>query len=526
MERIQECFAASPGSGQDFLHLCRNILMLPPGCLGVPCLSEEENKARIAPVGSEADRGQKALECVPRFVVAAGDVALVLIGFYLAFLVRFGAELPPDNWRPFLHLAPWLAGGALLVFMGLGLYDRRLDGFAPTMRGLLTAVVLIGLGAAVASYWSREFAFPRSVILIGGCIQLILLVGWRRLIWRLDIRLHGRRGLLIVGDDGEALSFWGKLWGMPGGLFWIVGVLPPEQTDQLEERLAEADAVVVMPSLSAEVRRQVAAASLERGREVYLVPSDFEVMVNSARVSQIDDLPVLQLERFQLSWSQAVAKRLMDVSAALAGLTVGLPVLICLVFLIAVTSPGSPFYVQERVGRHGRVFWLYKLRTMVADAEEDTGPVLAAVGDPRVTGLGRFLRAARLDELPQLFNVLKGDMSIVGPRPERAEFVQQFEAENAAYQYRQLVKPGLTGLAQVQGRYDTSAADKLRFDLYYVRNYSLLMDLQIMLQTIPVVLTPSAALGQNGRPVPKSVAFLTNSRTESEQALGEKRAPN
>jgi len=464
--------------------------------------------------GTGATGEHRGPRAVPRFLVAAGDVVLVLNGFYLAFVVRFGVDIPPTNWNAFLDLAPWLAGGTLLVLAGLGLYDRRLNGFVPTLRELLTGVVLVGLATAAASYWFREPAFPRSIILIGGAIQLVLLVGWRWLVWRVDCRLHGQRRLLVLGSEQEVLAFLGKLWGLPSGTFRIVDVLPPEKADKLPARLGEADATVVMPSVFPEARRKVVAASLEAGREVYLVPSEYEVLLNSARVSQIDDLPVLQLEQFQLSWFQALGKRVMDVSVALVGLLAGGPVLALLAFLIAATSPGPPFYLQERVGQNGRVFRLYKLRTMVVDAERHTGPVLATADDPRVTRVGRLLRATRLDELPQLFNVLRGDMSIVGPRPERPEFVAQFKAENPAYHYRHLVKPGLTGLAQIHGRYDTSAEDKLRFDLYYVRNYSLLLDLQILLQTIPVVLSPAAARGRKADLTPKTIAFLTDRRAE------------
>lgn len=488
-------------------------------------MPEKITKAGAHPGTSAAGGNHWVLRHFPKFIVAAGDVALVLIGFYLAFVVRFGVDIPPTNWNTFLELAPWLAGGTLLVFAGLGLYDRRLNGFVPILRGLLTGVVLVGLATAAASYWFREFAFPRSIILIGGFIQLVLLIGWRRLAWRADCRLHGQQRLLVLGNEQEALAFLGKLWGMPSGTFRIVDVLPPDRADQLAERLAGADAAVVMPSVPLEARRKVVAAGLKKGREVYLVPSVYEVMVNSARVSQIDDLPVLQLERFHLSWFQALGKRLMDVSLAVVILIVGLPVLACLMVIIPATSPGSPFYVQERVGQNDRVFRLYKLRTMAVDAERHTGPVLAAADDPRVTRVGRLLRGTRLDELPQLFNVLKGDMSIVGPRPERPEFVEEFKAKNLAYHYRHVVKPGLTGLAQVRGRYDTSAEDKLRLDLYYVRNYSLLLDLQILLQTIPVVLTPSAARGRNADPEPNTIAFLTNRRADYEQQLLDKRVP-
>jgi exopolysaccharide biosynthesis polyprenyl glycosylphosphotransferase len=447
---------------------------------------------------------------VPRLAVALGDAGLVLAALYLAFLLRFGGELPPANFAAFLGLAPWVAGGAAVVFAGLGLYDRRRDGFLSTLRTLSAGVVLVGLVTAAAGFWFREPAFPRSIILIGGAVQLVLLVGWHRLVWWLDGRLHGQRRLLVLGEAGETASFMDKLLDLPGDPFCVAEVVRPEGAGRLAARLEGVDGLVVMPSVPPKARRAAVTAALEKRRDVYLVPDSFEILLSSARMSRIDDLPVLQLEGAGFSWFQLAAKRALDLVLALAGLVAGLPVLVGLAILIPATSKGSPFYVQERVGQNGRVFRLYKLRTMVTGAEEGTGPVLAATDDARITPVGRWLRATRLDELPQVFNVLKGEMSIVGPRPERPEFVERFRAESPAYHYRHLVKPGLTGLAQVQGRYSTSAEDKLRFDLYYIRNYSLLLDLQILLQTIPIVFTPSAARGQSGVPEPNTGAFLTN----------------
>lgn len=154
---------------------------------------------------------------------------------------------------------------------------------------------------------------------------------------------------------------------------------------------------------------------------------------------------------------------------------------------IKVDSAGPVFYTQERVGRNGKAFRLYKFRTMVQDAEKSTGPVLATANDNRITRLGRFLRASRLDELPQLINVLKGEMSLVGPRPERQHFVDQFSQAIPHYIYRTHVKAGITGLAQVSGRYSTTPQDKLRFDLLYAKTYSPLSDLRIMFQTLKVI---------------------------------------
>jgi lipopolysaccharide/colanic/teichoic acid biosynthesis glycosyltransferase len=160
---------------------------------------------------------------------------------------------------------------------------------------------------------------------------------------------------------------------------------------------------------------------------------------------------------------------------------------------IKLKSPGPALYTQQRVGKNQKTFTLYKFRTMVENAETATGPVLAQDGDDRITGVGRFLRKYRLDELPQVFNVLKGDMSFVGPRPERPFFVKRFNKSIPGYSERFKVKPGVTGLAQVNGSYATTPGNKLKYDLIYIYNQSIFLDLKIFLSTIKVVLTASGS---------------------------------
>jgi exopolysaccharide biosynthesis polyprenyl glycosylphosphotransferase len=181
----------------------------------------------------------------------------------------------------------------------------------------------------------------------------------------------------------------------------------------------------------------------------------------------------------------AVCKRAFDLFVSLVGLLLTAPITSLAALLIKLTSPGPVFYGQQRVGLNGRTFRLYKFRTMRVDAEADTGPVWASREDPRTTAIGRFLRRTSLDELPQLFNVLRGDMSIVGPRPERPHFVEQFQAEVPRYMDRHRVKAGLTGWAQVNGQRgaDSSIEERTRYDIYYVENWSLLFDFQILVKT-------------------------------------------
>jgi len=190
-------------------------------------------------------------------------------------------------------------------------------------------------------------------------------------------------------------------------------------------------------------------------------------------------------------WYEKI-KRVMDIVLSLIGLVIAIPLMLIFGIAIKLESKGPVFYSQERVGKNGKVFMLYKLRSMYQNAEEN-GAKWAEKDDPRVTKVGRIMRKTRIDELPQLFNVLKGDMSIVGPRPERPIFTYQFNEEIPGFVNRLQVKPGLTGWAQVNGGYELDPAEKLEYDLYYIENRSIWMDIKIMLNTVKVILTGKGA---------------------------------
>jgi exopolysaccharide biosynthesis polyprenyl glycosylphosphotransferase len=200
---------------------------------------------------------------------------------------------------------------------------------------------------------------------------------------------------------------------------------------------------------------------------------------------------------FRNSRLVAGLKRLFDLAASAVGLVIALPVLAIIAIAVRLSSPGPVFYHQSRVGLQGRIFTVHKIRSMRPDAETSTGPVWASkTGDPRVTRLGRFLRRSRLDELPQLWNVVKGDMSLVGPRPERPEFVTSLTSSIPFYGQRHVVRPGLTGWAQVRYTYGASEEDalqKLQYDLFYIKHMSLALDLFIMLSTIKTVVLRKGA---------------------------------
>lgn len=258
---------------------------------------------------------------------------------------------------------------------------------------------------------------------------------------------------------------------------------------------ADIDVLLLGQGIPDEVKTEWIRLAGEHKLEVLLIPDFYELYSMNAEFQQIDDLLVCSIMPPHLTIPERFAKRALDIALSLVLLLAASPLMAAAFILVPATSKGKALYAQERVGRDGRLFKLYKFRSMVDQAEAATGPVLAADGDQRITGLGRIMRATRIDELPQLFNILTGTMSLVGPRPERAFFIERFKEELPCYTYRLMVKPGLTGLAQVMAGYTTSAADKLRYDLMYMQNYSLLLDLKILFQTLLVVFNRDQARG-------------------------------
>jgi exopolysaccharide biosynthesis polyprenyl glycosylphosphotransferase len=262
--------------------------------------------------------------------------------------------------------------------------------------------------------------------------------------------------------------------------------------DHLTE-IVEAERVdeVILTTEGSSWRDRLSERIPEGWRADLLVwPSPFETMIGRLRFRIVGDLPLLEARTQEFRPIGAFFKRAFDVAVSAVFLVILAPVLALAALSVAGTSAGGVFYRQTRVGRDGRPFELWKLRTMRRGAEIETGAVLASPGDPRMTSIGRALRSARIDEIPQLWNVLTGDMSLVGPRPERPEFVRQLTDEIPFYGQRHVLRPGLTGWAQVRYTYGASVEDaleKLQYDLFYIKHVSFAFDLFIIFATLKTV---------------------------------------
>jgi Undecaprenyl-phosphate glucose phosphotransferase len=455
------------------------------------------------------------------FYVAV-DALLGLSAFIIAYTIRFHTGLIPITkgvppLRQYLKLLPFIA---ILVPLGFHLQSlyrlrrgrSRVDDFFAVFVGSILAV-LMGVGATlyVQTYiapndrgayevsqavWALFLAL--NVTLTYSLRQLMREVFERR--WRSGIGLrrvliagsgelgrlvadkiieHRELGYQIVGfvDDratGDRLGYRGLP--LLGTIDHTADIAARESVDHLYVALPPEQHVRMIELLDITSRECI---------DVKVVPDILQVIALRARLEDLDGVPVININEPSLQGVNALVKRAIDIMISAAALLVLAVPIALIAALVRLTSRGPAFFRQERMGLDGKSFSIVKFRSMHDEAEKNTGPVWTQRNDPRVTALGKFLRRSNLDELPQLWNVLRGDMSIVGPRPERPHFVEQFKHRIPQYMLRHKVKAGLTGWAQVNGWRGNTAIDKrIEYDLYYIENWSVRLDLKIMWLTI------------------------------------------
>ncbi len=432
----------------------------------------------------------KRLEKFYKVAIVLIDLALINVAYILAFLIKFRLDLPDFNFTPYVEAMPFITISALVYFDIYGLLKFYRKTLYDAIISIVFVVVLQGITTVAITYFKQGFSFPRSVLLIAPVIQFILLVLWKAFILKIKKYITDRASLMVVGNPEDMDEILYKVNSSRDTMnFQVKYVCVATDIDDIMSKIKSVSEVLICPGVPDEYKMKIISYCITSKRVVYVVPQLFEISMLKARMVQFEDMPAFMIDGIGLTVEQKFFKRLFDIVLSVVGIIITTPIMLVTALLVKFTSPGPVLYAQERVTINSRLYNIYKFRTMRVDAEALTGPVISGGNDPRVTSLGRILRKYRIDELPQLFNVLMGDMSIVGPRSERPFFVDQFAKDIPGYNQRSAVKAGITGFAQILGNYDTSPEDKLRYDLIYIKNYSLLLDIKLIFQTLKVVFT-------------------------------------
>lgn len=433
-----------------------------------------------------------------KLITALIDVAVFVGCLFLSFYLRFFTSLgfiPARNLNDAKAAMLASAIGFLVINALSGIYvlynKTLLDVWIVTVVDQVLITVLI----MALTFAGRWFAFPRSVLLINLAVSIVALLAWRSLEFWAYSRFRGAKRVMVLGLPGHLSGPVLNYMSNKSRRHRLTHVVEGHYLEQISAHLDEFDTAHVADDIPAKERNAIYDLLLSEDKEIFLTTSFEHLLLVNPTIMSIEDESIIAASPFKIPAEFDVIKRFFDALVALIGLIIASPVMLVTAILVKATSPGPVFYRQTRITKGGKEFKILKFRSMGATAEKESGPMLATTNDPRVTTVGRYIRSLRIDELPQLINVLVGDMSMVGPRPERPFFVDQFQSQNAHYKLRHNVRAGLTGYAQVYGKYASDFASKLNFDLIYIKQYSLVLDVKIMIQTIKILFDKVSSRG-------------------------------
>ena len=454
-----------------------------------------------------------------KILILFTDFITINLALAIFFLLRvesglFELVIKPEFFLPmFAIYLYWL-----LIFTFVGMYRTwfaasRFDELSTLFKAAFVGIFILFFVIFLDDYIHEVASSTRILIFIYWGLLLVL-VGSGRMIIRsvqrnLLIKGIGRRCALIIGFNEKAFEVFDTLeqhrgLGIDAEAFVAVntdntgkdykGIKAEGSIENLEELISKYNVQEIIIALDKEnhdVLVEVISKTEGKGIKLKIVPDLYEILSGQARTSQIYGMPLIDImPELMPEWEKKL-KRLLDILISFILLVISLPVVIISAIAIKLDSKGSVFFKQERSGMNGKSFKMVKFRSMFQDAEKHTGPVWSQKDDPRITRSGKILRKLRIDEIPQMYNVLKGEMSLVGPRPERPFFVEKLSEQIPYYKRRLKVRPGITGWAQVKHKYDESIEDvkiKLRYDLFYIENMSIRMDMKILFRTIFVVI--------------------------------------
>ncbi|MEG0944200.1 MAG: sugar transferase [Angelakisella sp.] len=401
--------------------------------------------------------------------------------------------------NPFFRKGNWLviAVYALLSFVFTNIYGGYKIGHLKRgdvmYSAILSTLFVNGVTYLQISLMGRYFLLvsPMAILTV---VDVICIVIWAVLAHQLYQTLYPPRKMLLIYGRNGIESLINKI-NSRSDKYEVCEMIHIEEG--MDTVLARIDCYesVVLCDIHSQKRNELLKYCFANSIRTYLTPNISDTIVRGADEIHLFDTPLLLCKNRGLSFEQNLLKRIFDVTLTFCALIASSPLFLLIAAAIKLQDGGPVFYKQARLTLDGREFTLYKFRSMIVDAESKCGAQLAQKNDARITPVGRFIRKVRLDELPQLINILRGDMSIVGPRPERPEIVSEYEDYIPEFRFRLKVKAGLTGYAQVLGKYNTTPYDKLKLDLMYIEKYSFLLDIKLILMTIKILFMPASTEG-------------------------------
>lgn len=439
-----------------------------------------------------------------------GDLLIVNGSIFLSAILRLGLNA---GWG-YIQSNPWsfiLTGWIYIItFFSMELYDIRKD--FKSIGNVMT-ITLASASAFVITtllfYMNWSLRIGRGVFILNGILIILFIIGWRILYSYLLEQSIFKQNVLIVGAGWAGKTILHEINAAKKSGMKAVGFIDDDPSKKghlidgypilgdrysINNVIRQNEVDLIIAAITHEKHADLIKALINcswKGIDIIDMPTIYEQLTGKIPFKHINNMWMLHIAIGKPKLYSRLIKPVLEAVIALILFVLLIPVMVVLAIVIKCDSRGRIFYTQERVGKDGRKFTIIKFRTMVENAESLTGAVYAADNDPRITKIGRFLRKWRLDEIPQLLNVIKGDMSLVGPRPEREVFIREFEEKIPFYTQRLLVRPGLTGWAQVKFPYASSieqTEEKLQYDLYYIKNMSFILDFVVFLKTIRVVL--------------------------------------
>lgn len=419
--------------------------------------------------------------------------ATYFFSWYLRFksglFVQDAGVLPAKTYFSALFL---IIPGYLLLYSIFQLYmPRRVKSYRKELMDIIRANGIGFMIFILVLYFIKQEHFSRQMLCIFFFINISLEFASRYLIrtilWKMRKQGLNQKHILMIGESQMAEQYMDRLRENPKWGYQVFAHLKDEE--KLERILEgnELDEVVI--ALRAEdygKLERIVDVCEKAGVHTKMIPDFGNVISTRPYIEDVQGIPVIHVRRVPLNiMRNRAAKRAVDLIGATVAIILFSPVMLLTVLVVALTEEGSVIYRQERVGLHNQVFYMYKFRSMIMQDEEKEKAEWSTRNDPRITPVGKLIRRTSIDELPQLFNVLKGEMSLVGPRPERPQFVQKFRDEIPRYMVKHQVRPGMTGWAQINGyRGDTSIEKRIEYDLYYIENWTMIFDMKILILTI------------------------------------------